>query len=76
MLQDQKVRFTVFLIPSLAKALQAMSRKKRNQFVNEKLMDAMERENLFSAIETMKHAKTNYKKGPDFIKKIRSEWTL
>lgn len=75
-LQEEKKRFTVFLIPSLAAALKAMPRKKRNTFVNEKLMEALEREELFSSLEEMKHAKTSFKNGPEFIEKIRQEWTL
>lgn len=73
---EPKIRFTVFLIPSLAQKLKAMPRKKRNTFVNEKLMGALEREELFSALEDLKHTKTSYESGPEFIEKIRKEWTI
>lgn len=72
----EKIRFTVFLVPSLVKALQSMPRKKRNAFVNEKLAEALEREELFSALEDMKYKKTSFESGPEFIEKIRKEWTL
>lgn len=73
---EPKIRFTVFLIPSLAQKLKAMPRKKRNKFVNEKLIHALEREELFSALEKLKHTKTSFKSGPKFIERIRKEWTL
>lgn len=76
LIDEQKIRFTVFIIPSLAKALQKMPRKKRNAFVNEKLMQALERETLYAALEELKHMKTSFKSGPKFIEKIRKEWTL
>lgn len=75
-IDESKIRFTVFLIPSLAQKLKAMPRKKRNAFVNEHLADALERENLMSHLEAMKKKKTSFRSGIQFIRNIRKEWTL
>ena len=73
--QPAKIRFTMFLVPQIANALKSMPKKKRNQFVNEKLEQALERESLSQALEKFKKIKTSYEAGPEFIEQFRKEWT-